>query len=62
MQMITTIEGDLPLSLLAVKDIVFLDSNSRTIATEYWHGETLVRRDVAISLLQAKVTETQGAL
>jgi hypothetical protein len=49
-----TIKGLIDRALLTVTDIVTEEFNSRAIATE-WHldGE-LVRRDVAISILQGQ--------
>jgi len=50
--LVHTIKGLIERDQLSVKDIVTEDVNSRAIATEWYLGDELVRRDVAVSLLR----------
>lgn len=49
---ILTIDGLLPVDSLRILDIITDTDNSRDIATEYYAGDRLVRRDVAVSILR----------
>jgi hypothetical protein len=46
-----TIKGLIDRDLLTTKDIVSDEPNARVIATEWFLGDELVRRDVAVSIL-----------
>lgn len=52
MTQVHTTEGLVDRALLSVKDITTEDDNSRAIATEWYLGDKMVRRDVAISMLR----------
>jgi hypothetical protein len=54
MSLVHTIKGLIERDRLVVTDVINEDDNSRAVATE-WHldGE-LVRRDVAVSILQGQ--------
>lgn len=51
MQVHTT-KGLVDRDQLRVQDIIQEDGNSRAIATEWYLGDELVRRDVAVSLFR----------
>lgn len=51
-EQVQTKKGLLDRSSLTVKDIVFDEPNARVVATEWYLGAELVRRDVAVSILQ----------
>lgn len=57
--LIQTTKGLIDRDQLIVKDIVSEEDNARIIATEWYWGEELVRRDVAVSILRGLSTETQ---
>lgn len=62
MKVLTT-KGLVEFEQLQVRDIVEYGDNHRKIATEWYLGEELVKRDVAISVLRPIEAETvQGAL
>jgi hypothetical protein len=46
-----TTKGLLPREMLTVKDIVSDEANARVIATEWYLGDELVRRDVNVNIL-----------
>jgi hypothetical protein len=46
-----TIKGLIDREKLVAKDIVTDEHNARVIATEWFLGDELVRRDVAVSIL-----------
>jgi hypothetical protein len=46
-----TTHGLVDMDALTVRDVVELADNHRKVATEFYLGEELVRRDVAVSLL-----------
>ena len=52
MTQVHTTEGLVDRALLSVKDITTEDDNSRAIATEWYLGDKMVRRDVAVSMLR----------
>lgn len=52
MSMVHTTKGLIARDLLEVKDSVSEEANSRAIATEWFLDGELVRRDVAVSILQ----------
>lgn len=51
-QQVQTKNGLVDRSSLTVKDIVQEHPNARVVATEWYLGTELVRRDVAVSILQ----------
>lgn len=51
MAKVHTTKGLINRDLLKVKDIVSDEPNARVIATEWFLGDELVRRDVAVSIL-----------
>lgn len=57
MEVFTT-KGLVDFSLLTVKDEVVYEDNARIIATEWYLGEELVRRDVNVNILRG--TEVLG--
>jgi hypothetical protein len=61
MSQVHTTKGLIDRDRLTPKDIVTEDANSRAIATEWFLGDELVRRDVAVSILsgQALAGEVQ---
>ncbi len=48
---VQTTEGLLDRELLEAKDVITEENNARIIATEWFLGERLVRRDVHVSIL-----------
>ena len=50
--LVQTTKGMIERDKLVVKDIVSEDDNSRAIATEWFLGDELVRRDVTVSILR----------
>ena len=46
-----TTQGLVEMDALIVRDVVELEGNHRKVATEFYLGDELVRRDVAVSLL-----------
>jgi len=50
--LVQTAKGMIERNQLSVKDVITEDDNSRAIATEWYLGDELVRRDVAVSLLR----------
>lgn len=51
MSQVHTTKGLVDRDLLEVKDIISDEPNARVIASEWFLGEELVRRDVAVSIL-----------
>lgn len=51
MSMVHTAKGLIERERLTVKDIITEGDNDRAIATEWFLGDELVRRDVAVSML-----------
>lgn len=51
MTQVQTTKGLIDRDLLYVKDVVSDEPNARVIATEWFLGDELVRRDVAVSIL-----------
>ncbi len=49
---IHTIHGLMERQKLKVKDVVTEEDNARVTATEWYHGDELVRRDVNVNLLR----------
>lgn len=47
-----TTRGLIDFDFLRVKDVVELGENHRKVATEFYLGDELVRRDVAVSILR----------
>jgi hypothetical protein len=56
-----TIRGLIDRDRLTVRDIVSEDDNSRAIATEWFLDGELVRRDVAVSILQGQALTGEQA-
>jgi hypothetical protein len=52
--LVHTVDGLVERSELEAKDIIFEDDNSRTVATEWYLGGRLVRRDVHVSVLRGQ--------
>ncbi len=48
---VLTKKGLIPRDQLEVKDIVIEEENARVFATEWYHGNELVRRDVNVNIL-----------
>lgn len=62
MQVMTT-KGPLELDALRVVDVAEVTENARKVATEYYQGDELVRRDVAVSMLMPlSMTGTPGEM
>jgi len=57
--LVDTIKGPLERNLLTVKDIIDENDNARVLATEWYLGDELVRRDAMINLLRGISTELQ---
>lgn len=51
-QKIHTIHGLMEREQLKVKDVVSEEENARVTATEWYHGDELVRRDVNVNMLR----------
>lgn len=51
MAQVHTTKGLIDRDKLTVKDIISDEPNARVIATEWFLGDELVRRDVAVSIL-----------
>lgn len=51
MNQVHTVKGLIDRDRLEVRDIISDEPNARVIATEWFLGEELVRRDVAVSVL-----------
>jgi hypothetical protein len=56
-----TIKGLIDRDRLDVKDIVTEEETCRVIATEWYHGDELVRRDVWVSLLTGQAVGVEQA-
>lgn len=54
MSQVHTIKGLIDRDQLTVKDIISEEPNARVIATEWFLGNELVRRDVAVSILSGQ--------
>jgi hypothetical protein len=54
MNQVHTIKGLIDRDRLNVKDIISDEPNARVIATEWFLGDELVRRDVAVSILSGQ--------
>lgn len=52
MAQLDTAKGLIDRSLLSTKDIVTEDENSRAIATEWYLGDELVKREVWVSMFR----------
>lgn len=52
MHQVDTAKGLIDRDRLTVKDIMREDDNSRAIATEWYLGDELVRRDVTVAVLR----------
>lgn len=48
---VTTTHGEMDHSTLVVKDVVTWADNCRVVATEWYQGDEIVRRDVWVSVL-----------
>lgn len=60
---VQTTKGLLYLESLTVKDIVEMHDNARVVATEWYYGEELVRRDVNVNMLRGvDLSSDQGAI
>lgn len=58
-----TTKGLIELDQLRVQDVVEVGDNHRKIASEFYFGEELVRRDVAVSVLRGIETQaTEGQI
>ena len=58
-----TTQGLVEMDALIVRDVVELEGNHRKVATEFYLGDELVRRDVAVSILAPPgVNLSQGAI
>jgi hypothetical protein len=58
-----TTQGLVEMDALTVRDVVELEGNHRKVATEFYLGDELVRRDVAVSILAPPgVNITQGEI
>jgi len=58
-----TTKGLVDMDALTVRDVVELKGNHRKVATEFYLGDELVRRDVAVSILAPPgVNLSQGAI
>jgi len=51
MALVQTGKGYIDSSELSVKDVIAMEDNVRTIATEWYFGSELVRRDLNINIL-----------
>ena len=51
MALVQTEKGYIDSSELSVKDVIAMEDNVRTIATEWYFGSELVRRDLNINIL-----------
>ena len=61
--LVQTTQGLIELDELEIKDIITVEDNARSIASEYFHNDELVRRDVAVSILRApEIQPEQQAL
>lgn len=49
---IQTKNGLIDIDELTVKDIITVETNARVTATEWYHGDELVRRDVNVNILR----------
>ncbi len=54
MSQVHTTKGLIDRDLLEAKDIITDEDNARVVATEWFLGEELVRRDVAVSILRGQ--------
>ena len=54
MSQVHTTKGLIDRGQLMVKDIVTEEENARVVATEWFLGDELVRRDVAVAVLQGQ--------
>lgn len=50
--LVQTIKGLIEKDQLVIKDIISEEDNSRIIATEWYLGDELVRRDVNVNILR----------
>jgi hypothetical protein len=50
--LVDTKNGPIERDALTVKDIIEEHENARVFATEWYHGEELVRRDVNVNILR----------
>lgn len=56
---VMTIKGLIDFEQLRIQDVVEVGDNHRKVASEFYLGEELVRRDVAISALRPIEAEAQ---
>lgn len=56
-----TTKGLIDRDKLTVKDIVSEEDNARVVATEWFLGDELVRRDVAVSILRGQAVAGEQA-
>ena len=61
MTQVHTTKGLINRDLLEVRDIVSDEDNARVIATEWFLGDELVRRDVAVSILCGQALAGEAA-
>ena len=61
MSLVHTVKGLIERDRLTVKDIVSDEDNARVIATEWFLGGELVRRDVAVSILAGQALAGEQA-
>jgi hypothetical protein len=57
--LVHTTEGLVEREQLQTKDIITEEDNARVIATEWYMGEKLVRRDVHVSILRGQSLGTE---
>lgn len=58
-----TTKGLVDYDALSIKDVIELGDNHRKVATEFYLGDELVRRDVAVSMLRpVEIVSEQGAI
>ena len=58
-----TTHGLIDYERLSIKDVVELGDNHRKVSTEFYLGDELVRRDVAVSMLRpVDIAADQGKM
>lgn len=61
--MVHTKDGLVDRSELTVRDVISEEDNARVIATEWYRGDELVRRDVNVNILRGQsVFGEQGSM
>lgn len=58
MKVLTT-KGPVEFDALSVRDVVEVCDNTRKVASEFYLGDELVRRDVAVSMLMPIETQAE---